>query len=392
MSEAFEMQKIHLGIDATNIRQGGGLTHLTQMLSAANLEGLNISHVTVWCSKATANRYPKRPWLGLICPQWAEAKLPVRFLGQQFRIAAEIEEKGCDLLFSPGGNLPARINRPAVSMSQNMLPFEPDEAALFGRFSAMRLKMWALRQSQGRSFKRAEGLLFLTKYARATIEKSLGGISAPTAIVPHGIEGRFLQAPRRPRALHECSEANPFRVLYVSILMPYKHQVEVARAAHQLRLAGMPIEVIFIGAPWGAYTTEFQRVVAELDPDGAFLKWAGAEPFDVLHRSYQRADAFVFASSCENLPNILIEAMAAGLPIASSDRGPMPEVLGEAGVYFSPYSPASIANAIARLANDEQLRARLSALAWREAHKYSWERCATETLTFIAQIAKERGI
>lgn len=390
-SVASEMQKIHLGIDATNIRQGGGLTHLTQMLAAATLEGVNISHVTVWCSKATASRYPERPWLNLVCPEWADAKFPMRLLGQHFQIASEIEAKGCDLLFSPGGNLPVRFHRPAVSMSQNMLPFEPDEAALFGRLSTMRLKMWLLRHSQMRSFKRAAGLLFLTKYARATIEKSLGSMSAPAAIVPHGIESRFLQAPRRARALYECSESNPFRVLYVSILMPYKHQVEVARAAHQLRSAGMPIEVIFIGAPWGTYTTEFQRVVSELDPGGAFLKWGGAEPFDVLHRSYQRADAFVFASSCENLPNILIEAMAAGLPIASSDRGPMPEVLGEAGVYFSPDSPASIADAIARLANDEQLRARLSALAWREAHKYSWERCAADTLTFIAQVAKEKG-
>ena len=384
--------KLHLGIDATNIRQGGGVTHLSRLLHAGGLIGTGISHVTVWAAEGTLAALPNHSWLSKQSASWMSSQFLRRMVGQQFELPGLVRQARCDVFFSPGGTLPFRLSVPSVVMSQNMLPFEPDEAALFGRFSAMRLKMWALRHSQRRSFKRAAGLLFLTKYARATIEKSLGGVSAPAAIVPHGIESRFLQAPRRPRLLHECAESNPFRVLYVSILMPYKHQVEVARAARQLRSAGMPIEVIFIGAPWGAYTTEFQRVVAELDPDGVFLKWGGAEPFDVLHRSYQSADAFVFASSCENLPNILIEAMAAGLPIASSDRGPMPEVLGEAGVYFSPDSPASIANAIARLANDEQLRARLSALAWREAHKYSWERCAADTLTFIAQVAKEKGV
>jgi glycosyltransferase involved in cell wall biosynthesis len=62
-----------------------------------------------------------------------------------------------------------------------------------------------------------------------------------------------------------------------------------------------------------------------------------------------KSDIFVFASSCENMPNTLIEGMAAGLKIACSSRGPMPEVLKDAGYYFDPESPVSISKAIEQI-------------------------------------------
>lgn len=383
------MNSLHLGIDATNIRQGGGITHLSQLLQAGDSDHAGFTHVTVWASRATLASLPELTWLVKMSAPWMDASLPRRMLGQQMQLPMLVQRAGCDVLFSPGGTLPAWSPVPTVTMSQNMLPFEPVEAARFGRCSLMRLKMRLLRHSQSRSFRRADGLIFLTEYARAAVTNVLGGVACPTALIPHGIEQRFLQHPRVPRPLAGCTSANPFRVLYVSILMPYKHQVEVARAACQLRADGVPIEMRFIGAPWGDYGHQFKTLLDELDPEHNFLLWSGAEPFESLHGFYQRADAFVFASSCENLPNIMIEAMAAGLPIASSDRGPMPEVLGDAGVYFDPDVPSSIAEALSRLAADDELRSQLAQLAWQKAQSYSWKQCARDTFKFIAQAALE---
>jgi glycosyltransferase involved in cell wall biosynthesis len=97
------------------------------------------------------------------------------------------------------------------------------------------------------------------------------------------------------------------------------------------------------------------------------------------------ADVFVFASSCENMPNTLVEAMASGLPIASSNRGPMPEVLQDAGVYFDPEDARSIADAIEPLLIDPTLRDSLAHRAFELARKYSWERCAAETWAFLIE-------
>jgi len=380
---------LHIAIDASNIRQGGGVTHLSQLLHAADPAAAGISRITVWAPEATAAVLPVRPWLEMRRPSWIEASTPRRMLGQQFQLDRELKRAGCDVLFAPGGTLPMCCSVPTVTMSQNMLPFEPAEARRFGRWSLMRLKIWLLRKFQSRSLRRASGVIFLTKYAMDSVSTFLGGIKRPVALIPHGIEDRFVQPPRPQREISQYSIIRPFRLLYVSILMPYKHQVEVALAVHQLRAEGLPMAVRFIGAEWGCYGREFGQLLLRLDPSKEFLCWSGGVPFDHLDAHYRESDAFVFASSCENLPNILIEAMAAGLPIASSNRGPMPEILQEAGIYFDPDIPDSIAEALRRLFHNDDLRAKLATSAWRKGRSYSWARCACETFGFIAEIAAE---
>ncbi|MFN4351165.1 MAG: glycosyltransferase family 4 protein [Hylemonella sp.] len=380
---------IHLAIDASNIRQGGGVTHLSQMLAAADPQAAGISQVTVWAPRSTVAQLPARPWLTTTSPSWVEAGLARRLLGQQMLLSRELLRRGCHVLFSPGGTIPARPGVPVVTMSQNLLPFEPIEAARFGRWSLMRFKMWLLRRAQGRSFRNADGVIFLTQYAQETVCRWIGGLDGRSTRIPHGIERRFLLTPRRQRPAGNLSLPEPFTVLYVSILMPYKHQIEVAQAVSDLRQEGVAIRAKFLGSDWGRYGSEFRDTVRQLDPAGEYLFWPGGAPYEDLHQEYGSADAFVFASSCENLPNILIEAMAAGLPIACSDRGPMPEVLGDAGVYFDPDRSASIAQALRQLVDNVALREQMAASAWRRSQDYSWEQCARETFAYIGAIAMQ---
>lgn len=380
---------VNLGIDASNISSGGGLTHLVQMLSVAKPIDSGVASVHVWASEGTAKKLPKFDWLVTHTPSWCNAGLIRRMWAQQFELPSLVKGAGCSVLFSPGGTLPAHCQVHMVTMSQNMLPFEPDRAALFGRWSWLKLKMRLLRISQGRSFRRAQGVIFLTQYAQKVVTAALGRVNGATALVPHGIESRFLIRPRPQRPAVDFANS-PLRLLYVSIQAPYKHHVELMQAVSDLRAQGRPVMLQMVGGNPGAYGEEVLRKRVELDPDQAFLQDLGHVDFDKLHELYKQADAFVFASSCENLPNILIEAMAAGLPIACANRGPMPEVLSDAGVYFDPESPKSIAEAIAQLGDDPALRAELAHHAWQRAQVYSWERCARESFDFVAQVALQK--
>jgi glycosyltransferase involved in cell wall biosynthesis len=121
------------------------------------------------------------------------------------------------------------------------------------------------------------------------------------------------------------------------------------------------------------------------------VRYHGAVAFDELHTHYQHADAFVFASSCENMPNILLEAMAAGLPIACSDRGPMPEVLGECGEYFDPECPQSLERALSVLLRDAAHATALSVKAATKVESYTWEECARRTFGFLRTVCESRG-
>jgi glycosyltransferase involved in cell wall biosynthesis len=383
---------IHVGIDASNIRAGGGITHLSQTLSAAEPERSGVERVVVWAGKRTLGALPERGWLEKVHVPLLDRPLPLRLLWQQALLPGCLQKSGCDVLFSPGGTIPSRLSLPSVVMSQNLLPFEAKERARFGIFSFSRLKMMLLRRAQAHSMRRADGLIFLTRYARDTVLRLLRYPQKMTAIIPHGVEKRFSLEPRTALPLTKFSFSNPFRILYVSIVDVHKHQWHVVRAVGLLRRRRLPVEIDLIGPAYPPALRRLQRAIREVDPRGEFVRYRGPVRFQELHAEYGWADAFVFASSCENLPNILLEAMAAGLPIACSRMGPMPEVLKDAGVYFDPEQPVEIARALQTLVERDDLRTRLAHEAQDLASTYSWERCAEETFSCIADCVERAHV
>jgi glycosyltransferase involved in cell wall biosynthesis len=120
-----------------------------------------------------------------------------------------------------------------------------------------------------------------------------------------------------------------------------------------------------------------------------WVRYHGSIAFNLLHEQYAKADLGLFASSCENMPNILLETMASGLPIACSNKGPMPEVLGDAGIFFDPEKPEQISRALLLLIKSPRLRAELAQESFARAQEYSWKHCANETFEFLNEVVKE---
>lgn len=373
-------------IDASNLRAGGGITHLHEVLKRADPSTHGFEQIVVWASARTLSKLQERPWLIKRTAAVLERNYIARGLWQRQSLGALVEADRCDLLFVPGGSF-ATSFRPVVTMSRNMLPFEPREYRRFG-WSAMRVKMLLVRWTQPLSMRRANGTIFLTRYARNAILHMIGSLKGQVAIVPHGIDARFAAAPKAQRALSEYSAQQPFRLVYVSTIDVYKHQSEVATAVAKIRAEGRPVTLDLIGSAYPPSLAELQRTLSKLDPTAGFIRYHGPIQYEQLHASYAQADAAIFASSCENMPNILLEKMAAGLPIACAKRGPMPEMLADAGVYFDPDSVESIAAALRELLDSPELRTRLATAAQERARPYSWERCATETFAFLGEVAR----
>jgi glycosyltransferase involved in cell wall biosynthesis len=84
------------------------------------------------------------------------------------------------------------------------------------------------------------------------------------------------------------------------------------------------------------------------------------------------------------MPIILLETMAAGLPVAASRLPPMSDLLGEAGLTFDPTNAVDIAATLNRLIADPELRAALAERSYSAAQQYSWEACANQTFAFLA--------
>jgi glycosyltransferase involved in cell wall biosynthesis len=268
-----------------------------------------------------------------------------------------------------------------------MLPFDWREARRYG-FSATTLRLCMLRWFQMTTLRSAAGVIFLSENARRKITSAVGSLSALVRTIPHGLHPRFLQEPRAQRDIADYTPQRPMRAIYVSKVDMYKHQWRVAEAVVALRAQGVPLVLDLVGPAYPPALGRLRKTLRRIDPAGAVVRYLGSVPHAELHALYSAADLGIFASSCENLPNILIECMAAGLPLACSDRGPMPEVLGEGGVYFGPESSTGIAEALRLLVSSRELRERTARVAFERARAYSWERCASETLEFLARIAR----
>jgi glycosyltransferase involved in cell wall biosynthesis len=379
---------MRLGIDASNIRDGGGLTHLHELLRAAQPQEHGIRKISVWAGAKTLRQLMPKPWLERLYEPLLDQSLPARLYWQKVKLP-RLAQQNCDCLFAPGGSCDGSFH-PVVAESQNLLPFEQAELARYG-LSPLAAKFTLLRFRQVRSFRQAEGMIFLTEYARSIITRDVK-LKGPARIIPHGINGRFRAAPRAQKPISTYSPGRPFKLLYVSRVEPYKHQWQVVAAVAQLKKAGLPISLDLIGPATHPASAELLRqAIYRVDPCESFIRYRAEIPYTELPSYYCRADAFVFASSCENLPNILLEAMAAGLPCACAQRGPMPEVLRDAGVYFNPEKSNEIANAIGALLTDHALREQCAWRAHTYAQAYSWERCAGETFACLTAVAQQVG-
>lgn len=372
-----------VGIDAFNLRRGGGITHLVELLRAADPNRHGFEKVILWGGAGTLSKVDERPWLEKVHEPMLDLSLPFRVFWHQVMERRRARQARCDVVFLPGGTVSSGFS-PVVTMCRNMLPFEWRELMRYG-WSLITLKLIVLRWTQAASFREADGLIFLTKYAREVVGDvaRLKGGSAIT--IPHGISPRFFHPPRNTRK-DDFTWKDPCRLLYVSIISPYKHQWHVAEAVARLRSKGIPVTLELIG-PQDSGVERLRQTIRAVDPGGDFISYRGAIPYELLERHYVTADIGVFASSCENMPNILLEGMAAGLPMVCSRMGPMPEILGDAGEYFNPLDPEDIANAIRRLVESHELRARHAQSAFERAKCYSWERCSNDTFAYLSAIA-----
>ena len=179
---------MRLGIDASNLRDGGGITHLQGMLGAVQPHKFGITRVTIWAGYETLRQLPEAVWLERAHDPLLDQPLPARIWWQKTRLP-QLARQHCDVLFAPGG-ICGKGFHPVITMSRNLLPFELKELFRYG-VSILTAKLLLLRVTQSASYRQADGVIFLSEYARAKVRRAvrLGG---QQLVIPHGINLRFI--------------------------------------------------------------------------------------------------------------------------------------------------------------------------------------------------------
>jgi glycosyltransferase involved in cell wall biosynthesis len=235
-------------------------------------------------------------------------------------------------------------------------------------------------------------VLTAARSARREIAAAYGLTEERIDVVPHGVDperfhpgipgGRELVARARGGA------PAPY-VLFVSALHPRKNSGALREAMAGLARRGLPHVLVLAGASAldradpgeleAAATAELPgapgrvvRIVKPADADVAALM-AGAS-------------AFCLPSLGEGFGLTALEAMASGTPVVVSDRGALPEVVGEAGLCVAP-EPAALEEALARVLTDPALAARLTAAGRERAAGLTWTRTAEGWLASLERAA-----
>ena len=368
---------MRLGINASRARSGGAISHLKGILSSDGPLKFGIQEVHIFGYAELISELPNASWIVTHHPDELSGSIFKQLWWERFHLPKLLVKYNCDILLNIDAGSICRF-KPAVTMSRDMLSYEPEEMRRYG-FTLARLRLELLKLIQNTAFKRAEGVIFLTNYAASVIQRSCGEIKN-FRVINHGVSESFRKKYVKTRYVKQKKK---YGIVYVSNVDLYKHQWNVVSAVKTLKSRGFNLSLTLIGGGKGRAMNKLLRQVKKSDPYSEFIKILPFLPHQKLPKYLAKADIFIFASSCENMPNTLIEGMAAGMPIASSNRGPMPEVLGDAGVYFEPESVNSIVQALEGLLLSNAKRAELARKAVMKSQSFNWQTCALETWTFL---------
>ena len=373
-----------IGIDASNIRSGGGNIHLKKILSINDPKIYGFDKVVVWGSYSTLKMLRDRPWLKKNHKNIFEKNNVIRTIWQLLFFKKYVYLEKCDLVFIPGGTYGGSFD-PVVTMNQNLLPFDKKESKRYKKLSS-KIKLYLLRWAQSRSFKSAKGLIFLSNYARKTVFNEIGVLDSKSVVIPHGIDQKFIKKPKLQKPIDSYNNLNPFKVIYVSSVEPYKHHNIIVKAITFLRKEGYPIILNIIGSGSVKELKNLKLTIKKYDKYNC-INYQNFISHSKLIKQYFDADMAVFASTCETFGIPLIEGMAAGLPTVCSRSSVIPEIIGEAGVYFDINDFDSVINAIKEIIDSPKLRSEKAKLGYKKGINYSWEKCSDETFQFFNRIA-----
>lgn len=299
-----------------------------------------------------------------------------RALWENFHLSRIAKKMKVDVVFLAAGIAPFWMTKKCkwVTISHNLLPYSW-QSIFQSQGLGLKLKLVIIRYVQIWSFQNTDGVVFTSIHARNLISKFLRKEVVDT-VIPSGINSMFFQ-------IHAKDSSEPY-FLYVSTFFEYKHQKEVLRAFKKYHeLGNRSIKLIFVGNDKGIYADGCKQLCKELGLNDLVI-FKGNVPYSHLPSLMQNSLVNIFASDCENCPNILLEYLASGSPIACSSYDPMPEFGKNFVTYFNPMNPNELAELLI-LKSDKRIPLSQEELS-EIKEMYSWEGAARQVEVFFDKL------
>ena len=295
---------------------------------------------------------------------------PLGAIWQQLRLPSRLGRGDIDLFWSPLFTLPLRSRLPAVVTVHDLTALLLPEAH--------RWKVrWSQRPFLGPSLARARRVLADSESTANDLRQHFPDCAARLEVVYPGVDPEFRPAaPAEVAQIRTTLGCHDGYLLYAGVLEPRKNVATLLDAWEELRRSDPGTPPLVLAGPVGWHSAALEARIRELDP-------LGLQALGFLERArfvevVQGALVFAYPSLYEGFGLPVAEAMACGVPVVTSNRSSLPEIVGDAGVLVDPERPSELAAALRTLLDDADRRRQLSETGRERVAHFTWERAAEQ--------------
>jgi glycosyltransferase involved in cell wall biosynthesis len=244
---------------------------------------------------------------------------------------------------------------------------------------------WYLNAAMPLYCRRADAIITVSESSKRDIVAHYGLDPAKVRVIYEAAAPEF--TPASPQAVDAARRRYglPERfVLHVGTIEPRKNLTRLVEALQHLRDQGLTIPLVVVGGKGWLYDDFFRRL--EELPVRDAVHFSGYVPSADLPLVYNAATVTATPSVYEGFGLPVLEAMACGTPVVSSNASSLPEMGGDAARYFDPHDVEAMAETIRVVWTDSDMRAEMRQLGLEQAARFSWKRAAEETLAIYERL------
>lgn len=228
---------------------------------------------------------------------------------------------------------------------------------------------------------RADRIITVSEFSRSELSRLLGIEPRRIEVIPLGVDDSWRRA-------GDGQETDPPHIVFVGSVKPHKN-VRVLIEAFRSIQDRVPHELLLIGSHEGMLTPD-EAVLHDQRHVEDRVRFLGRVSKSDLIECVRSADALVHPSLYEGFGLTPLEAMACGCPTVVSSAASLPEVCGDASVYFDPRSPGDLAETLFRVLSDPDLRDELIVKGHVRSDAYAWSATADQTARVIRSMLPTR--
>ncbi len=314
-------------------------------------------------------------------PNFALRHIPLGRLWTHLRLSAEVALHPPDTLFIPAHVIPFGAR---MACNTRLVVTIHDLGYLHFPEAHTRAQRLQLRLTTAWSTHIADAVIAISQTTMDDLVRLAHVPAKKIAVVHHGVSSRFVPTQRidtpATHSLMQQIGQNPY-FLYVGTIQPRKNLVRLIEA-FALATQNDPHWRLVIVGKQGWLSGPIVQRAAEFGLTERVL-FTGYLPDANIPMLLAGATAFVFPSLYEGFGLPVLEAMAAGIPVLTSNSSSLPEVAGDAALLVDPQETQAIAAGLTRLAQEADLRAELRTRGLAQAALFTWDRCAEQTLRVL---------